>query len=117
MQKSIFNISIVLHFLIASVVAIALLIAGQFLFDGALNISADRIFAARVIYYFMIASFVFTIMSAPYEAVLNAHENMLYYAIVGIFESVLKLTVAIYVVYTMADKLIVYGSWRVFPLR
>ena len=109
-QKSIFNISVVLHFLIALVVVIVLLITGQLLFSGALNIPAERIFAARMIYYFMTAGFFFTILSVPYEAVLNAHENMLYYAIVGIFESVLKLTVAIIVVYTMFDKLIVYGA-------
>jgi len=109
-QKSIFNISVMLHFLIASFTGIMLLIAGQFLFNGTLNISADRIFAARMIYYFMVAGFVFTIISVPYEAVLNAHENMLYYAIVGIIESVLKLVVAIIVVYTMLDKLIVYGA-------
>jgi len=109
-QKSIFNVSIVLHFLVALILGVALLIAGQFFFNGTLNIPDERIFAARVIYYFMIASFLFTIMSVPYEAVLNAHENMLYYAIVGIIESVLKLTVAIIVVYTVADKLIVYGA-------
>jgi O-antigen/teichoic acid export membrane protein len=49
-------------------------------------------------------------MTVPYDAVLNAHENMLYYAIVGIIESVLKLAVALVVVYTMSDKLIIYGA-------
>jgi O-antigen/teichoic acid export membrane protein len=49
-------------------------------------------------------------MTVPYEAVLNAHENMLYYAIVGIIESILKLAVALIVVYTLSDKLIVYGA-------
>ena len=39
-------------------------------------------------------------MSVPYDAVLNAHENMKYYAIVGIIESLLKLSVALIVVYT-----------------
>lgn len=51
----------------------------------------------------------FTVMSVPYDAVLNAHENMKYYAIVGIIESLLKLSVALIVVYTFSDKLIVYG--------
>jgi O-antigen/teichoic acid export membrane protein len=67
-------------------------------------------YAARMVYYFMIVSTMFTVMTVPYDAVLNAHENMLYYAIVGIIESVLKLAVALVVVYTMSDKLIVYGA-------
>ena len=51
----------------------------------------------------------FTVMTVPYDAVLNAHENMLYYAIIGIIESGLKLGAAFIVVYTLQDKLIMYG--------
>jgi len=111
-QKTVFNVSVILHILIAIVVAVMLIIAGFFFFDGGfkLNILPERVFAARIIYYFVIASTLFTIITVPYDAVLNAHENMLYYAIVGIIESLLKLTVAIIVVNTMADKLIVYGA-------
>lgn len=109
-QKSIFNVSVVLHFFIALLVGIALLIAGYFFFNGILNIPADRMYAAHMVYYFMIISTMLTVMTVPYDAVLNAHENMLYYAIVGIIESVLKLGVALVVVYTLADKLMVYGA-------
>jgi O-antigen/teichoic acid export membrane protein len=109
-QKNIFNISVILHFGIAILLGIVLLIAGYFFFNGILNIPAERMYAARMVYYFMIVSTMFMVMTVPYDAVLNAHENMLYYAIVGIIESVLKLMVALIVVYTMSDKLIVYGA-------
>ncbi|GHT56298.1 hypothetical protein AGMMS49982_23090 [Bacteroidia bacterium] len=108
-QKSIFNVSVILHFLIALILGVVLLIAGYFFFNGILNIPADRMHAARMVYYFMIISTMLTVMTVPYDAVLNAHENMLYYSIVGIIESVLKLAVALVVVYTLADKLIIYG--------
>ena len=42
-QKKIFNISIVLHFIIALVLGIALLIAGFFFFNGVLNIDPSRV--------------------------------------------------------------------------
>ncbi len=109
-QKSIFNVSLVLHFGIAFAVGIALLIAGYFFFNGILNIPADRVFAAQVVYGSLIISTMFTVMTVPYDAAMNAHENMKYYAIVGILESLLKLTVAFACVYTAKDKLIVYGS-------
>lgn len=109
-QKSIFNVSLVLHFGIAFIVGIALLIAGYFFFNGILNIPADRIFAAKVVYGSLIVSTMFTVMTVPYDAAMNAHENMKYYAIVGILESLLKLAVAFACVYTSYDKLIVYGS-------
>lgn len=108
-QKQIFNISVILHTGIAILVGVVLLVAGYFFFHGILNIPSDRLFAAQVVYGSLIVSTMFTVMSVPYDAMLNAHENMRYYAIVGIIESLLKLAVAFAVVYTTGDKLIVYG--------
>lgn len=108
-QKKIFNISIILHAGISVIVGVVLLCAGYIFFNGVLNIPADRIFAAQVVYGSLIVSTMFTVMSVPYDAMLNAHENMRYYAIVGIIESLLKLSVAFVVVYTTSDKLIMYG--------
>lgn len=108
-QKSIFNISVVLHFFIAIIAGIVLLIAGHFFFNGILKMPEDRVHTAHLVYYCMIISTMLTVMTVPYDAVLNAHENMLYYAIVGIIESGLKLGAAFFVVHTLQDKLIVYG--------
>lgn len=108
-QKKIFNISFILHLGISIVVGILLLIVGYFFFNGILNIASNRLFAAKVIYGSFIISTMFTIMTVPYDAVLNAHENMLYYSIVGVLESLLKLAVALVVVRTEGDKLIQYG--------
>lgn len=109
-QKSIFNVSFILHFGIAIIIGITLLITGYFFFNGILNIPQDRIFAAKIVYGSLIISTMFTIMTVPYDATMNTHENMKYYAIVGIFESILKLSIAFTCVYTTFDKLIVYGS-------
>lgn len=109
-QKSIFNVSFILHLGLSFVVGLALLIAGFFFFNGILNIPPDRVFAAKIVYGSLIVSTVFTVMTVPYDAAMNAHENMKYYAIVGVFESLLKLAVAFACVYTSSDKLIVYGS-------
>lgn len=108
-QKYIFNISCVLHFVISIIIAIVLLVAGWFFFHGILKIPENRISAAQVVYCSLIVSTVFTVMNVPYDAVMNAHENMRYYAIVGIIESFLKLAVAFVCVYAIGDKLIVYG--------
>ena len=108
-QKYIFNISVVLHAGIAVFVALVLLVAGYFFFNGILNIPAERMGAAKVVYLSLIISTLLTVMNVPYDAVMNAHENMRYYALVGILESFLKLTVAFACVYTTGDKLIVYG--------
>lgn len=108
-KKIIFNISMILHIMIAFVVLIVLLIAAFFFFNGILNIELNRVFAAQVVYGSLIISTVLTILNVPYDAVMNAHENMLYFSVVGIIEAVLKLLVAFACVYTSFDKLIVYG--------
>lgn len=108
-KRSIFNVSLVLHFLIAVLTVILLLLAMWPLFGGIFNIDPDRVPAAKAIYYCLVFSTVLTVLNVPYDAVINAHENMLYYSIVGIFESLLKLAVALICVYTSYDKLIIYG--------
>lgn len=107
--KKIFNISFLLHFGIAIGMGIVLLIAGWFFFNGVLNIPPERGYAAKVVYASLIVSTIFTVMTVPYDAVLNAHENMLYYSIVGVVESFLKLGAALAVVYIAGDKLVLYG--------
>ncbi|MCM0685283.1 hypothetical protein [Akkermansia massiliensis] len=108
-QKIVFNISVVLHLAIAVMVGILLYAAAPILFGHVLNIPVDRVFAARCVYWAMIASTVFGILGVPYEAVLNAHENMLYFAVIGVLESFLKLGAALLVVHVLADKLVLYG--------
>ncbi len=112
--KNIFNVSFVLHLLIACFLLIILEGAGLFFFDGILNIPADRLSSAKLIYQFMIVSTLFTIISVPYDAVINAHENMMLVAIVGLIEAVCKLGIAIYITQTDMEKLVVYGFAMAF---
>ena len=105
----IFNVSILLHFIVAIVAGIALIINGYIFFNGILNIPMERAHAAQIVYGGLVASTMFTVMTVPYDAVLNSRENMRYYAFVGILESVLKLFVAFACVYASHDRLIVYG--------
>lgn len=108
-QKEIFNVSTILHIIIAILVFLILEIAGYFLFDKVLDIPADRLETAKMIMQFMVMSTVFTIISVPYDAVINAHENMLLFAILGVLESVFKLGIALFLSVTPYDKLSTYG--------
>lgn len=108
-QRKVFSISMLLHFAISLFIMTNLLIINNFLFSGFLNIPPDRLLTARYVYYFMIASFAFTVMSIPYDSVLNANENMFFYSFVGIAESLLKLFLAIVLPFVDSDKLIFYS--------
>ena len=108
-QKVVFNTSVMLHLGIG--VSIFILMEAFYypLFYGILNIPEERMAAAQFIYHMMAVSTLFTILTVPYDATINAHEDLVYYGIVGVFEALLKLAVAFIVVYAMIDKLILYG--------
>ena len=108
-KKKIFNVSIALHIFVAVATSAILLVIMPLLFDSILNIEPERNFAAKVVYLSLIISTSLTIINVPYDAVMNAHENMLYYSIIGVVESLLKLGVAFLCVYTSCDKLITYA--------
>ena len=108
-KRKIFNISICLHLFIAIITAFLLICVMPTFFNRILNIESDRILSAKIIYISFIFSTLITIINVPYDAVMNAHENMLYYSVVGILDSLLRLGVAFACVYSSGDKLIVYG--------
>ena len=108
-KKEIFNVSLILHVIIAVFTAIILLSIMPLLFNRLLNIPYERFFTAHLVYYSLIFSTFLTIINVPYEAVLNAHENMLYYAVIGVIESFLRLGIALTCVYANMDKLLIYS--------
>ena len=110
--KSIFNISILLHLILGICVVILLEIAGFFIFNGFLEIPLERINSAKIIFHFYRHQYIFY-KYGSFDAVINAHENMLFDSIVGIFLSFGKLGIAIWLLF-IKDKLIVYGLLFLF---
>lgn len=108
--NSVFISSVILHFIIGIIVVILIEFAGIFLFDGILNITQERIPAAKLLYHFMAISTFFTINAVPYDATIVAHEKLLFESLLGIFESIMKLFIAISLTFTHYDRLIVYGA-------
>lgn len=107
--QTIFNSSVRLHRMLALLVCGLYIIAGFFLFNGILNIPSGRETTAMIVYGCLIFSTVFSITITPYDAVLNAHENMFFYSLVGIIDVFLKLTIAVLISYSDYDRLLFYG--------
>lgn len=107
-QKT-FNTTLILHFVIGAIVVILMQIGGWFMFEYLLNIPDDKVFDAKIVFQFMVITTFITVISVPYDAVMNSHENMLALSLVDILGSVLKLGVAIYLTFSEANLLILYG--------
>ena len=105
----IFNNAKVIHYAIALFTVVFLVLAGFVFFNGVLNIPEGREIPAMIVYSCLVFSVVFSITITPYDAVLNAHENMLYYSILGIADVVMKLIIAVAILYSEGDRLIWYA--------
>ena len=103
------NNSIIIHYCLALIMVLVFVVAALFFFNGILNIPDDSFNAAVMIYLCMIVSTVFSIMIVPYDAEVNAHENMLFYSLLGILDVLFKLFIALAVLYFHSDKLIFYS--------
>lgn len=109
MQQKIFGNSILLHLLFSGVVLVLLEIASFFIFDGLLNISPDRVGAAKVVYQCAIAMILLSFITAPFRALLISHENLVYISVIDVFDGLLKVFIAVILTTLDYDKLILYG--------
>ena len=105
--------SISLNILLVSAL-IALILAetfGVWYVRNRLNIPDDRDAAALVVFHFSILTVITGFILVPYNASIIAHEKMGFYAYVGIGETLIKLVIAIFLVYGKytVDRLILYS--------
>lgn len=105
----IFNSSYLVHIGLSLFIAITFIALQPLFFGDMLTIPADRLEASKIIYFLMIFTTVLSVMTVPYNAVITAHENMLYYAFIGSLEGILKLLASIGVLYVSSDRLITYA--------
>ena len=105
----VYNMSILLHVVIGLIVALLVEICAPLLIHNVMNMEAERVDTAYALFHYFVVSMFFTIIVVPFDAVLNAYENMLVFSIVGVVEAVLKLIVALLLPYLMFDRLNFYG--------
>lgn len=105
----IFNNSLLIHNALALITIGILFIAGIFFFNGILNIPEGKTTDALFVYGCLLFSTVFSITVVPYEAEINAHENMFVYAVTGVTDVVLKFLIACSILYLDTDKLVIFA--------
>lgn len=105
-----FSISITVHVMLAVVVLILAETVGLWFLNAKLNIPADKMTAANVVYQCSIASFMVTIVSVPYNACIVAHEHMKIFGIYGILDVVLKFLAVVTVLLVAKHVLVLYAS-------
>lgn len=106
--NKIFNVSFIMHLNFAVIIAITLEIIGM-LSINRLNIEPDRVWCAHLIFQFLVVNLFSKIIAVPFDAIMNAHEDMIAFSVIELIDSGLMLTIAITLQYIHIDKLAFYG--------
>lgn len=104
-----FNTTLFLHFIIAFVVVIIMEIGGWIMFKYFIEIPTNRVGVAKIVFQCMVVTTFIAIISVPYDAVINSHEKLLTLSLVDMLASVLRLGLAVALIFCQYDLLIIYG--------
>ena len=82
---------------------------GLWFVNNKLNIPESRMIATNVVYQSAILSFFLTIITVPYNAMIISFERMSQFAYLSVIDVMLRLVLALILMYVGQDKLIVYA--------
>ncbi|MDR1706508.1 MAG: oligosaccharide flippase family protein [Prevotella sp.] len=104
-----FSVNLIIYVVIAIIALILLETVGLWFVNEHLRVPPERFDAVLWIYHFSVLTFIGTIITTPFMAIIIAHEDMQIYAYVSIVEAILKLVIVFLLVYLPWDKLELYG--------
>lgn len=107
--KRTFSMTMTIYFIIAVLILILGETVGLWVLNTQMTIPPERIGTVHWVYQFSIFSFMMTIVSIPYTAVIMANEKMNAYAYISFIEVCLKLLVVYLLLFFSFDKLALYA--------
>jgi O-antigen/teichoic acid export membrane protein/polysaccharide pyruvyl transferase WcaK-like protein len=107
--KQTFSLTFIIYIGIAIVIFLLAETVGLWFLNTQMTIPSERMNAANWVYQFSIFSFIMTVLTIPYNAVIIAREKMKVYAYVSIIDVILKLIIVYLLVLFSFDKLQLYA--------
>lgn len=112
----IFNSSLFIHICLSLLLIVTLLILKPIMFSYIMNINPDSVHVAKKVYNIMIISSFVTILTVPYNAAINAHEEMWIFALIESVVALMKLGAAYALYITPYNLLITYSFLMMFAI-
>lgn len=107
--KKVFSVNMMLYACIALIAFLALQTIGAWFVNTEMAIPPERFEAARALYHYASLTFIASVFTSPFMAIIMAHEDMKLYAYISIIEAFMKLGVVFLLQYLAWDKLELYG--------
>lgn len=111
--NEVFNASVSIHIIIAGILFLLAESVGLWFLNTYIQIPLGREYAANFVFQTTIISLFITVITIPYNALIIAHEKMSVFALVGVIDALIKLLIAIIVLHSLKDSLILYGALMV----
>ena len=106
----VYTMAINCHIILAVILIAIMEVAGVWYINNHLNVPPDRLNAANWVFQFSLLTFALNIIKTPFQSNVIAHENMSFFAVLGIGEVLLKLAVVFVLKVIIFDKLISYAA-------
>ena len=106
--NAIFKVALTNHIVIACVAFVIIEIIGNVLLFTVINVPYERFVQSIWVFQLSAISLIVILVTVPYQAAIIAYEKMNIYAIIGIFDAILKLLSAAMLVAVNSDKRLMY---------
>ncbi len=107
--ERVFSLNLTVFSLLGLIIFILLETVGLWFVNVKMTIPPERMTAANFVYQLSIVAMLCHIVVIPYMALVIAHEKMNIFALIGVFDAVLKLVIVFVLSVVSVDKLIIYG--------
>lgn len=107
--KKTFSVNLALYGVVALIAFILLETVGLWFVNTQLEVPAGRFEAAKALYQYAALTFMVSVITTPFMAIIMAHEDMKLYAYLSILEAFMMLGLVFLLQYIAWDKLELYG--------
>lgn len=107
--KSVFSVNILIYGGIALFALFALETGGLWFVYNHLEIPEERFNAAVIVFHLSAVTLVANMLTAPFNAMIIAHEDMHLYAYLSVFDALVKLGAVSTLPYLAGDKIVIYA--------
>ena len=108
-SRQVFNSCFIVHIIIALIILLLCETIGLWFLYNKMVIPDTRMYAALWVYQFSVIACVSSILYAPFNAIIIAHEKMGAFALISILDALLKLFIAFSISVYEKDRLIMYA--------
>lgn len=112
--RHVFSTAVNIQICLALVVFLVAETVGLWFLNNRLVIPADRLLAANWVYQFSLLTFCASLIMAPYNALIIAHERMSAFAFISIYDGAGKLAIAYLITIAPIDRLVWYAALLLF---